>query len=75
MAESAETSSVKLPSVTILQHAAKLAIREDRPIMLDYWIDSLQKEVIIVVMLSNDSDSNRIVKVIVIVILIVLEPP
>ena len=47
MAESGETSSVKLPSVTILQHAAKLAIREDRPIMLDYWLDSLEQKALI----------------------------
>jgi hypothetical protein len=46
MAEGGETS-VKLPSVTILQHAAKLGIREDRPIMLDYWLDSLEQKALI----------------------------
>ena len=38
---------VKLPSTVILQHASKLAIVEDRPIMLDYWKDSLTQNVLI----------------------------
>ena len=39
--------SVRLPSNTCMQHASKLAIADDRPIMLDYWILSLEKNVII----------------------------
>ncbi len=46
MAETSETP-VKLPSTVILQHASKLAIVEDRPIMLDYWKDSLTQNVLI----------------------------
>jgi hypothetical protein len=46
MAEASE-SPVKLPSTVILQHASKLAIVEDRPIMLDYWTDSLAQKVLI----------------------------
>ena len=31
----------KMPSETILAQACKLAILNDKPIMLDYWVDSL----------------------------------
>ena len=37
----------RLPESTTLQHAAKLAIVEDKPIMLDYWTFSLDKKVLI----------------------------
>lgn len=40
-------NSVRLPSNTCMQHASKLAIADDRPIMLDYWMLSLEKKVII----------------------------
>lgn len=35
------------PSVAGLQHACKLAIVDDKPIMLDYWTDSLENKVLI----------------------------
>lgn len=41
------SSSVRLPSNMCMQHASKLAIADDRPIMLDYWMLSLEKKVII----------------------------
>ena len=34
----------KLPSDTTMQHASKLAIVDDKPIMLDYWSCSLDKK-------------------------------
>jgi hypothetical protein len=37
----------RLPSNMCMQHASKLAIVEDRPIMLDYWTQSIEKKVII----------------------------
>lgn len=37
----------RLPEPKTMQNAAQLAIVEDRPIMLDYWTDSLNKKVII----------------------------
>ena len=37
----------RLPENNTLQHAAKLAIVEDKPIMLDYWTNSLEKSVLI----------------------------
>jgi hypothetical protein len=39
------TPNYRLPSDTTLQHASKLAIVEDKPIMLDYWTASLEKKV------------------------------
>jgi hypothetical protein len=44
---SADQPSYRLPESTTLQHAAKLSIVEDKPIMLDYWTSSLEKTVII----------------------------
>jgi hypothetical protein len=37
----------RLPEQNTLQHAAKLAIVEDKPIMMDYWSNSLDKTVLI----------------------------
>ena len=37
----------RLPENTTMQHALKLAIVEDKPIMLDYWTSSLDKTVLI----------------------------
>ena len=42
-----EESSYRLPNSTLWEHVAKIAIVEDRPIMLDYWIDSLDKKALI----------------------------
>ena len=36
-----------LPSGTTLQHCAKLAIVEDKPIMFVYWTSSCDKDVLI----------------------------
>jgi hypothetical protein len=37
----------RLPSDITLKHAAKLAVVEDKPIMLDYWTASLDKKALI----------------------------
>ena len=37
-----------------MKHAAKLAIVEDRPIMMDYWTDSLEKKALIGVRENNE---------------------
>ena len=42
-----ENSDIKLPPMNLWSHLAKLAITEDKPIMLDYWVDSLNKDVVI----------------------------
>ena len=36
-----------LPSASTFQNAAKIAIEEDRPVLLDYWRGSLEKSVLI----------------------------
>jgi hypothetical protein len=37
----------RLPKSATLEHAIKLSIVEDKPIMMDYWTNSLDKTVII----------------------------
>jgi hypothetical protein len=53
------SSSYRLPDSTTLQHAAKLAVVEDKPIMFDYWASSLDKTVIIGV---KDNQEKLLVK-------------
>ena len=43
-----------LPSNTTLQHAAKISISQDKPIMLDYWEDSIKGSIIIGVKDTNE---------------------
>jgi len=38
---------MRLPSIKTMQEAAKLAILEDRPVMLDYWLGSIKKTTMI----------------------------
>ena len=49
MSEEATVNSTnyRLPSGTTLQHCAKLGIVEDKPIMLDYWTASCDKDILI----------------------------
>lgn len=35
---------MSVPSATVLVQAAKIALDEDRPIYLDYYVDSLEKK-------------------------------
>ena len=51
---SVNNESFRLPDVKTLQHASKLAIVDDKPIMLDYWNDSLEKTVLIGVKENNE---------------------
>lgn len=37
----------RLPTQQALEHATKIAVVEDKPIMMDYWALSLDKKVII----------------------------
>ena len=46
-ASSTSNASYRLPSTLCMNHAIKLAIVEDKPIMLDYWTASLDKSVVI----------------------------
>ena len=56
MSDSSKTTSTpttssepnyRLPLDITMKHAAKLSIVEDKPIMLDYWTDSLDKKALI----------------------------
>ena len=44
----------RLPGDTTLQHAAKLSIVEDKPIMLDYWSSSLDNKALVGVRETNE---------------------
>lgn len=51
----------RLPDTATLIHAAKLAIMEDKPILLDYWTPSLDKTVLIGVK-EGESPEKLLVK-------------
>jgi hypothetical protein len=53
------SNGYRLPENTTLQHAAKLAIVDDKPILLDYWTFSLEKTVLIGV---KDTKEKLLVK-------------
>jgi predicted nuclease of restriction endonuclease-like RecB superfamily len=53
------TPGFRLPSDVTLQHASKLSIVEDKPILLDYWTNSLEKKVLIGV---KDTKEKLLVK-------------
>ena len=42
-----DLSNYKYPSEITLKHAVKLAVVEDKPIMLDYWTESLDKKALV----------------------------
>lgn len=46
-AGAATAETFRLPSDETLRQAAKLGIVEDRPIMMDYWVGSIEKSVLI----------------------------
>ena len=49
----------RLPEITTLQHAVKLSIVEDKPIMMDYWTESIERTVLIGV---KDTTEKLLVK-------------
>ena len=54
-----ETESLAIPHETTILNACKIAIAEDRPIMLDYWNNSLNKSCFIGV---RENDEKLLVK-------------
>ena len=48
-------TNYRIPSDATLRHVTKLAILEDKPVMMDYWTLSLDKKVIIGLR-DNDGD-------------------
>ena len=55
-----EKTSFRLPPASLWESIAKLSIVEDKPIMLDYWKDSLEKKVVIGV--KENSNEKLLVK-------------
>jgi hypothetical protein len=61
----------RLPSDATFQHAAQICITEDKPMMFDYWVDSLEKKIIIgvkedgekLLVKSEDEYTSPIVKI------------
>ena len=51
-------STESYPSNTTLKSAVKLSILEDKPIMMDYWKDSLEKKSLIGV--KQDEDQEKL---------------
>jgi hypothetical protein len=51
---STNNSNYRLPSDVTLQHASKLSIVEDKPIMLDYWTSSVDKKALVGVRESGE---------------------
>jgi hypothetical protein len=49
-----QTPSQRLPSEVTFQNAGRLAIGEDKPILLDYWMDSLDGKALIGVRENNE---------------------
>jgi len=47
MTSQIEESNYRMPDDQTLQHISKLSIVNDKPIMLDYWVNSVEKKVII----------------------------
>ena len=47
-------SGYRMPEQTTLYHATKIAIVEDKPIMMDYWTHSIDKTVAIGVKDNNE---------------------
>ena len=47
-------SDEKTPCDNVLRHAAKLSLKSEKPIMLDYWTKSNSKEVVIGVRATNE---------------------
>lgn len=49
-----QTSNSRIPCDKTLQHAIKLAILQDKPIIMDYWQGSIDKKVLIGVKENNE---------------------
>ena len=51
---SSNTNSVRMPENTTMQNAIKVAIAEDKPILLDYWTASINKTALVGVRESKE---------------------
>ena len=63
--------TVRIPTENTLKNAAKLAIQQDKPILLDYWQMSLEKKAVIgvkedqqkLLVKSEDEYTSNIIKI------------
>ena len=53
------STEYKMPSTATMSHAMKIAIVEDKPIMMDYWTSSLEQKSLIGV---NEKQEKLLVK-------------
>jgi len=44
----------RIPCDVVLRHASKISLKNEKPIMLDYWAKSVQKQVVIGVRASGE---------------------
>lgn len=54
------SGEVQMPSETTMRHAIQLAITSDRPIHMDYWLDSCVGNVIIGVRDMEDGTNEKL---------------
>ncbi len=50
----------RLPDIKTLQNAMKLSIVEDRPIMMDYWTDSVDKKNVFIGIREENGETKKI---------------
>lgn len=53
---SALIEEMKLPSETVLKHASKIAVSDDKPIMLDYWSDSYGEQASVLIGVKENDE-------------------
>lgn len=53
-AAAAGQPQIRLPENKTMEHASKLSIVEDKPIMMDYWTNSIEKTALIGVKQDNE---------------------
>lgn len=51
-----EKETLNLPSETTLKNASKLSIQEDKPIMLDYWVDSYEDDSTVMIGVKSNEE-------------------
>ena len=57
-----ENEKYRLPHTQTLEHAVKIAVTQDKPIMMDYWTSSVEKNVLIGVRSDGEGGEKLLVK-------------
>ena len=57
-----DIAKMELLTANSLTHASKIAVMEDKPIMFDYWVDSLESQVFIGIKSDGESSEKILVK-------------